>query len=868
MGRDLIIVESPAKARTIQRFVGRRFRVLASMGHVRDLPKSKFGVKVESGFEPEYIDIRGKGKVIRELRAAAGDAGRVLLATDPDREGEAISWHLAHILDIDPDRDCRVVFHEVTADALKAALEQLRPIDLHLVNAQQARRILDRVVGYRLSPLLWRKVRRGLSAGRVQSVAVRLVCDRQAEIDAFKREEYWTIAARLRRREADGGGAPFCATYHGRGGKRAELKAEGQATAVVDAVKGESFSVVKVQRRERLRNPAPPFTTSTMQQEASRKLGFTVRRTMAVAQQLYEGLKLGDEGPVGLITYMRTDSTRIADVAMAQAAAYVKGRWGATFAQPRRFEPKKTARVQGAHEAVRPTLVSRAPDAVRGALNPDQFRLYRLIWERFVSSQMKAAVLDTVAVDIAAGEHLFRATGSQVKFQGFMVLYTEGRDEEEQPEEGLLPDLAPKDHLELLELTPAQHFTEPPPAYSEAMLVKALEEKGIGRPSTYAPTIETIQQRNYVVKEDRRFHPTALGRLVVDLLKEHFPEVVDVQFTAQMEDRLDRIEDGAADWQAVVGDFYGPFQERVQRADTAIVRQKLPEEVTDQKCDLCGKNLVIKYGRYGRFLACPGFPDCRFTKPVVKETGVMCPACGKSIVERTSRRGRRFYGCSGYPACRFVSWQRPVAGKSCPECGSFLVARRGEAGLEYHCSKEGCGFTERARRGRGGRAAAATAATPAGPGEPVTPGEPVAASSPAPAAKAGKATARTRKAPAKAGAAGKARAKAGAGTKAGAAAKAGTKPRAKAGAGTKAGAAAKAGTKPRAKAGAGTKAGVATKAGTKPRAKAGAKTAGKAPARKAGTKAPARKAGTRAPARKAARRPATPRRGGGGRRAS
>lgn len=693
MTKSLIIVESPAKAKTIEKFLGRRYTVRASMGHVRDLPKSQFGVDVEKGFEPKYITIRGKGDILKELRESARKADKVYLATDPDREGEAISWHLASVLGLDQAVPCRIEFHEITKEAVNKALKRPRRINGDLVEAQQARRILDRLVGYRLSPLLWKKVRRGLSAGRVQSVAMRLISDREEEIKAFVPEEYWSLSARLNQSES----APiFEARYYGREGSKVEVKSEAEMKELLTGLEGVRYTVTSVKRRERRRNPAPPFITSTLQQEASRKLGFTVRRTMAVAQQLYEGLDLGDEGTAGLVTYIRTDSARIAEEARTAAQEYIQETFGEDHCsrEPLKEDEKKKG-VQGAHEAIRPTSVLREPERVKHHLSSDQYKLYKLIWERFLSSQMAPAVLDMVSVEIAAGPHVFRASGSTVKFAGFMAIYIEGQDDEaEKEEQSLLPELNEGERLNLIELAPRQHFTQPPPRYTEAMLVRALEENGIGRPSTYAPIIETIQQRGYVVKEEKRFVPTELGVLVVDLLKEYFPRIIDVEFTADFEDKLDRIEEGDSDWRGVLEEFYGPFSQTLQAAEEEIGEVELPEEVSDVPCEKCGRMMVVKYGRFGKFLACPGFPECRSTKPIVEKTGVFCPKCGGEVVERKSKKGRKFYGCGNYPNCDFVTWYKPVQ-HQCPECGAFLVQRRNrEEGLHYRCVREGCDYQE------------------------------------------------------------------------------------------------------------------------------------------------------------------------------
>jgi len=702
VSKNLIIVESPAKAKTIEKFLGRKYIVKASMGHVRDLPKSQLGVNVEADFEPKYITIRGKGDVLKELRDAAKKADKVFLATDPDREGEAISWHLAHVLNIPHDQPVRIEFHEITKDAIQRAIKNPRTIDRCRVDAQQARRILDRLVGYKLSPLLWRKVRRGLSAGRVQSVAVRLIVDREAEIQAFQPEEYWSLTARL---AADGAGAPFEAKFYGTDEGKVELKNEAQTRQVMEAAlrgagagaSGEVlFQVRTVKRKEKRRNPAFPFTTSSLQQEASRKLGFTVRRTMSVAQQLYEGLELGEAGHTGLVTYIRTDSTRIAVEAEEAARQFIQEQYGPAFIPAEKREAEKRAGEQGAHEAIRPTDVTRTPESIKPYVTPDQYRLYKLIWDRFVASQMAPAVLDTVSVEIAAGDQLFRASGSTIKFPGFMKIYIEGEDEEgPKDEEGLLPDLTEGQMLRLVELVPKQHFTQPPPRYTEAMLVRTLEEKGIGRPSTYAPIIETIQARGYVEKKDKRFVPTELGQVVTEILRECFPSIIDVAFTAHMEEELDQVEEGDVHWKEVLREFYGPFEATLKEAEEKVGGFELPDEETDVPCEKCGRMMVIKHGRFGRFLACPGFPECRNTKPLLEETGVTCPACGQGmVVERKSKKGgRRFYGCSRYPECDFVSWEKPVA-EQCPNCGaSYLVEKRlKDVGLVHMCKQEGCDY--------------------------------------------------------------------------------------------------------------------------------------------------------------------------------
>jgi len=693
VGKSLVIVESPAKARTISRFLGKNYTVKASIGHVRDLPKSQFGVDIDNGFEPKYITIRGKGPVLKELREAAKKADRIFFASDPDREGEAIAWHLAEALRVDGDAPCRVEFNEVTKQAVQTAMENPRSINQDLVNAQQARRILDRLVGYKLSPLLWAKVKRGLSAGRVQSVAVRLICDRQKEIDIFEPEEYWSVVAKLQPSQGGNKESVFTAKLHQINGKKAEIKNQTEAHDIVQRAGQEKFAVRSVERKKRRRNPAPPFTTSSMQQEASRRLGFTAARTMRVAQQLYEGLDVGSEGTVGLITYMRTDATRVANEAQLAARKAIEKQYGSDYLPAKPPMYKSRAGAQAAHEAIRPTSMDRRPEDIKSFLSRDQYRLYRLIWERFMASQMAPAILDTVVVLVEAGDYIFRASGSTIKFPGFMTLYIENTDNGEQTDEdGMLPDLTRGELLKLLELTPNQHFTQPPPRYSEAMLVKTLEELGIGRPSTYAQIIDTIKRRGYVTVEDKRFSPTDLGCIVVELLTEHFPNIIDVEFTAQMENRLDQVEEGGTDWVELLEEFWRPFEADLKKAEVLMEEVEIADEESDEVCEKCGRRMVIKQGRYGRFLACPGFPECRNTKPLLKEIGVACPVCQGQVVERKTRRGRTFYGCSNYPECEFTSWQRPL-GINCPECGQFMVLKpRRNKASQAVCSVKECGY--------------------------------------------------------------------------------------------------------------------------------------------------------------------------------
>jgi len=693
VGKSLVIVESPAKANTIGKFLGKGYKVEASLGNVRDLPRSQFGVDIDNDFTPKYITIRGKGKVLQNLRRAARKADRIYLATDPDREGEAISWHLAYALKLDGDAKCRIEFHEITKKAITEAIRQPRHINQNLVNAQQARRILDRLVGYRLSPLLWEKVKRGLSAGRVQSPALRLIVEREEEIEAFEPEEYWSITAHLRKGEAGTFGAKLIKWKN----EDVAIGNEDEANSFVRALSKAVFKVSAIRKKERRRYPAPPFTTSTLQQEASRKLRFSSRRTMMLAQQLYEGLDIGKEGTVGLITYIRTDATRVASEAQTESRQFIKERYGGEFVPPRPPTYKSAKGAQAAHEAIRPTSVMREPDKVRAYLSRDQYRLYRLIWERFVASQMAPAVLDTVSVDVVAGEGVFRASGYRVKFNGFMSVYIEDRDddnqEEDEGEEKMLPELEKGEQLFLEKLDPQQHFTKPPVRYTEAMLVRTLEERAIGRPSTYTTILEKIRDRAYVTMEDRRFKPTELGRLVVGLLKEHFPDIIDIEFTANLEEQLDEIEEGDMDWVDVLDRFYDSFRHQLEAARENMEKVEVEEPVTDEICEKCGRNMVIKHGRYGEFLACPGFPECRNTKPILKEIGVRCPDCEDGqIVERRSRRGRLFYGCSNYPECKFTLWARPIDEK-CPQCGHVLVLnRRKNSKDRIKCSNKECGY--------------------------------------------------------------------------------------------------------------------------------------------------------------------------------
>lgn len=687
MSDYLVIVESPAKAKTIERYLGKKYKVKASMGHVRDLPKSQMGVDIEQNFEPKYITIRGKGPVLKELKTAAKKAKKVYLAADPDREGEAIAWHLAHSLDLDLNSDCRVVFNEITKDAIKESFKHPRMINMDLVDAQQARRILDRLVGYKISPILWKKVKKGLSAGRVQSVALRLIIDREKEINDFKPEEYWTIDGTFLK-----GQETFEASFFGKNGKKLPLNSETDVKEILSQLKGNQYAVEKVTKKERKRNPALPFTTSTLQQEAARKLNFRAKKTMMIAQQLYEGIDLGREGTVGLITYMRTDSTRISNTAVDEAAAFIDQTYGKEFLGGKRKPAKKNENAQDAHEAIRPTSVLRKPSELKAVLGRDQMRLYKLIWERFVASQMAPAVLDTMSVDLTNNGLTFRANGSKVKFSGFMKVYVEGKDDQMEEKDRMLPDLQEGDTVLSKDIEPEQHFTQPPPRYTEARLVKTLEERGIGRPSTYAPTLDTIQRRGYVALDNKRFVPTELGQIVLDLIMEFFPEIINVEFTAKMERDLDHVEEGNTEWVKIIDNFYTDFEKRVKKAESEMKEVEIEPEYAGEDCELCSSPMVYKMGRYGKFLACSNFPDCRNTKPIVKQIGVKCPSCGEgNIVERKSKKKRVFYGCDRYPDCEFVSWDKPIERK-CPKCGKMLVEKKLKKGIQVQCVE--CDYKE------------------------------------------------------------------------------------------------------------------------------------------------------------------------------
>ncbi|MEG2499459.1 MAG: type I DNA topoisomerase [Oscillospiraceae bacterium] len=689
----LVIVESPAKAKTIRKYLGDGFEVTASMGHIRDLPKSQLGIDVEHEYEPQYINIKGKEKLIKELKTAAKQSDEVFLATDPDREGEAISWHLANLLGLDVTKTNRVTFGEITKKGVTTGMANPRTIDMDLFNAQQARRILDRLVGYKLSPFLWRKVRRGLSAGRVQSVAVRLIVDREKEIEAFIPKEYWNIDAVL----TPGGVAKkFTARlFSMTNGDKIAVECEKDAKAIEDALNGADYIVTKVHKGSRKKTPAPPFITSTLQQEASRRLGFTATRTMRAAQTLYEGVDIPGEGTIGLITYMRTDSLRISDEAVAEAKGYISSEYGDKYVynDKRVYKSKNATAAQDAHEAVRPTMPTLTPDEVEKSLSGDTAKLYRLIWSRFIASQMTDCEMDTVSADISAADYIFRASGFVVTFDGFTALYEEATEEKEKKETAL-PVLKKGDELKLKELKSEQKFTQPPARYTEATLIKSLEENGIGRPSTYAPIITTIIDRDYVEREAKKLKPTTLGLVINDLMMAQFPNIVDVTFSAQMERNLDTVENGKAEWRDVIDNFYQDFDKTLKKAEDAMEGQKIkvPDEETDEICETCGRKMVIKTGRFGKFLACPGFPECKTTKRIVKDTGGLCPLCGGRMLIRRSKKGRVYYGCEKYPECEFMSWDEPTA-EVCPECGKSLFKKGGKSGTLY-CAKEGCGFSK------------------------------------------------------------------------------------------------------------------------------------------------------------------------------
>lgn len=681
MSDYLVIVESPSKAKTIEKYLGKKYKVVASMGHVRDLPKSQMGIEVKNNFTPKYITIRGKGPVLKDLKSAAKKAKKVYLAADPDREGEAIAWHLANTLNVDVESDCRVVFNEITKDAIKESFKHPRAINMDLVDAQQARRILDRLVGYNISPLLWKKVKKGLSAGRVQSVAVRLIIEREKEIQIFEPEEFWTIKTEFVK-----GKDTFEASFYGVDGEKVQLTNETQVNEIIEQMKDNAFSVENVTRKERKRNSALPFTTSSLQQEAARKLNMRAKKTMMLAQQLYEGIDLGKQGTVGLITYMRTDSTRISETAQTEARTYITEAFGAEYIGTEKKKETKKSNAQDAHEAIRPTSVMRRPEELKSFLSRDQLRLYKLIWERFVASQMASAIMDTVTARLINNNVQFRASGSVVKFPGFMKVYVESKDDGAEEKDKMLPPLEVGETVFSKDLEPKQHFTQPPPRYTEARLVRTLEELGIGRPSTYVPTLETIQKRGYVGLDNKRFVPTELGEIVIELILEFFPEIINIEFTANMEQSLDEVEEGNANWVKIVDDFYVGFEPRLEKAEKEMREVEIKDEPAGEDCELCDHPMVFKMGKYGKFMACSNFPDCRNTKPIVKEIGVTCPKCDKGqIIERRSNKKKRlFYGCGTYPECDFVSWDKPI-GRKCPKCEGMLVEKKLKKGVQVQC---------------------------------------------------------------------------------------------------------------------------------------------------------------------------------------
>lgn len=683
--KNLVIVESPAKAKTIEKYLGRSYKVVASVGHIRDLKKSSMSIDFDNNYEPQYINIRGKGPLINSLKKEAKNAKQIFLASDPDREGEAISWHLAHILDLDLKGKNRVVFNEITKDAVKNAFVEPRQIDMDLVDAQQARRVLDRIVGYSISPILWKKVKKGLSAGRVQSVALKLIIDRENEIKAFKPEEYWSIDAFFKK-----GNKKFQANFYGLDNKKTKLKSNDDVKKVLTRIKNDDFLVDKVEKKERKRNAPLPYTTSSLQQDAANKINFRTRKTMMVAQQLYEGIRLGSNGQQGLITYMRTDSTRISPVAQNDAANYITEHFGAEYSKHGNHV-RNASGAQDAHEAIRPSNVNHTPESIAKYLDKDQLKLYTLIWNRFVASQMTAAVFDTVKVNLTQNGVLFIANGSQIKFKGYMAVYNDSDKTK------VLPEMIKGEIVKKISANPEQHFTQPPARYSEASLIKTLEENGVGRPSTYAPTLETIQKRYYVRLVSKRFEPTELGEIVNSLIIEFFPDIVDVKFTAEMESKLDEVEVGKEEWQKVIDQFYKPFEKEVVKAEEQMEKIQIKDEPAGFDCDVCGHPMVIKLGRYGKFYACSNFPDCHNTKAITKEIGVICPICQKGqVIERKTKRNRIFYGCDHYPDCDFTSWNKPI-GRDCPKSGDFLVEKKIRGGgKQVVCSNEECDYKEKA----------------------------------------------------------------------------------------------------------------------------------------------------------------------------
>lgn len=684
MAKYLVIVESPAKAKTIKKFLGSSYKIEASMGHVRDLPKSNIGIDITNDFEPKYITIRGKGELLKKLRKEVKKADKVYLATDPDREGEAISWHLLYALNLDKDKTSRITFNEITKTAVKKSIKQARDIDMNLVNAQQARRELDRIVGYKISPLLWKKVKKGLSAGRVQSVALKLICDREEDINNFIPKEYWTLDALLSTQNKK----IFVAKFHSISNNKIELNSKEDVDKIIDSLKDKEFIVEEIKKAKRIKKPLPPFTTSTLQQEASKVLGFTTQKTMMIAQQLYEGIDIKGEGMLGLVSYIRTDSVRVSDDAYNEAKKYIENTYGKEYNSLERNEYKSKGRTQDAHEAIRPTYINKTADSIKASLSKDQYKLYKLIWERFVASQMATANYKTISVKIRADECIFKSSGSILEFEGFMKVYKSSDDLDN--EVSKIPELLEKEKLNLNKFEPNQHFTQPPARFTEASLVKTLEELGVGRPSTYVPTIGTILQRGYVVKENKNFYSTELGEIINEIMNNNFKDIVNVDFTAELEEQLDKVEEGSVQWKDIIRNFYSPFEKTLETAEENINKIEIADEVTDVQCDKCGRNMVIKYGRYGKFLACPGFPDCKNAKPFYEDAGVLCPKCGSKVQIKKTKKGRKYYGCENNPDCDFMSWNKPT-GDNCPKCGSFLI-EKGTKHSKIICSNQQCGY--------------------------------------------------------------------------------------------------------------------------------------------------------------------------------
>lgn len=685
MGRNLVIVESPAKAKTIEKYLGKKFIVEASMGHVRDLPKSTLGVDVDNNYDPKYITIRGKGDLLDKLRKAAKKCDKIYLATDPDREGEAISWHLEKVLKIDQCEKCRIEFNEITENAVKKAIKNPRQVNISLVDAQQARRVLDRLVGYKISPILWRKVKWGLSAGRVQSVALKMICNREHSIEEFKPEEYWTVESEVFKEEKN---KSFVVKLSSFKGKKLEIKSKEENDKVVSELKKGKFEVSKIKRGTKNKNSLPPFTTSTLQQDANKKMNFSTKKTMSIAQQLYEGVEVKGHGTIGLITYMRTDSVRVSEEAQKKAQDFIVTKYGKEYF-PEKFKVYKGKKnTQDAHEAIRPTYIDITPEQLKGDISDDQYKLYNLIWCRFVASQMSNCILDNISIEVKNGDYTFKVSGSSIKFEGFMKVYKYLTEEEEDNQK--IPNLEEKEILKVKKIDGKQHFTQPPARFNEASLVKTLEENGIGRPSTYAPIISTLLDRKYIKKEKKTIIPTELGNIVNNIMSEYFNQIVDVEFTADMENKLDNIEEGKENWNKVVDEYFKPLEKSIEIAEKEVAKITIEDEVTDVKCDKCGRNMVIKHGRFGDFLACPGYPECKNTKPLVEELKVSCPKCGGKVVARKSKKGRKFYGCSNYPNCDFVSWFEPTDEK-CPECGTFMVKKNSKSKGDYlECSNSEC----------------------------------------------------------------------------------------------------------------------------------------------------------------------------------